>query len=109
MTTVVRIKRKTINNISTIIQDCDVYIGRRCTQGGWNLPTSIWHNPYSVKEFGRAQCLILYRDYILNKIKSDPVTYDLNTLVGKRLGCWCDTCECHGYILLELIDTLIFK
>lgn len=40
-TRVVRIRRKG----GVVVQDCDVYIGRRMTQGGWNLKDSMFMNP----------------------------------------------------------------
>ena len=51
MTTVVKIKRSQ----GVIVQDCDVYIGRACNQGGWNLPESIWKNPYTISRCGSAK------------------------------------------------------
>jgi hypothetical protein len=44
MTTVVHMKRAG----GKVVQDCDVYIGRRMTMGGWNLPQSKWHNPFTI-------------------------------------------------------------
>jgi len=90
----------------------DVYIGRavRYTEFTHN---SIWHNPYFAKDYVPAHiqnCLRDYEIYIRKKIAEDPVKYDLETLIGKRLGCWCITTEsseaplrCHGQILLKLI------
>ena len=34
----------------TVIQSCDVYIGRACNMGGWKLRASPWANPFTVKE-----------------------------------------------------------
>ena len=36
--TVVRIRRKG----DRVVQDCDIYIGRAWTMGGWNLSRSKW-------------------------------------------------------------------
>ena len=79
---VVRIRRKD----GKIVQDCDIYIGRRLTQGGWNLmdlasqdPLGIhalhefikdskWANPFKLKDYNndRNVILSLYRNYVLN-------------------------------------------
>ena len=98
---VVRIKR----NKQGIIQGCDLYIGRAINYGGWNLPQSKWHNPFTVKKYGNAGLACwLYLEYI---IKSD-LFHDLPELAGLTLGCWCDyQCKkfgfyCHGAVLLEL-------
>ena len=99
MTSVVRIRRKN----GVIVQDCDVYIGRAQNQGGWNLKSSKWANPFPVKTHGLSNSLTLYKEYITKRIDEDPITYDLNELRGKRLGCWCDN-RCHGDILVELIE-----
>lgn len=100
MTSVVRIQRKN----GTVVQDCDVYIGRSCTRGGWNLKQSKWHNPFSVQIYGRDECLSRYKDYILGKIEEDPIFYNLEELRGKTLGCWCKPERCHGDILREILN-----
>ncbi|CAF0938183.1 unnamed protein product [Rotaria sordida] len=83
-----------------IVQDCDIYIGRACNMGGWQLNQSKWYNPYSVKQYGRDGALDRYEKYI----ESNPnnLLNDLHELAGKRLGCWCKPNRCHGYILCEL-------
>jgi hypothetical protein len=98
MASVVRIRRK--NNV--IVQDCDIYIGRSCYMGGWNLPKSKWANPYTVKEYGSLDTVITkYREYV--KSKPELMT-SLHELKGKRLGCWCHPNPCHGDVLLELLN-----
>lgn len=100
----VRIRR----NKEGIIQDCDVYIGRANNQGGWNLPRSKWHNPYTIKQYGSAEKVCgLYFKYIINS----DLFHDLPELESKIIGCWCDPPKdigslnsfyCHGCILIEL-------
>lgn len=100
-TKVVCLKRK--NGI--IVQDCDIYIGRRMYMGGWRLPESKWANPFTIKNCGSAkEAIKKYREYILNK---PELLKDLDELKGKTLGCWCKkkpSDPCHGDILLELIE-----
>lgn len=43
-TSVVRLRRQG----GKIVQGADVYIGRRLTMGGWNLPQSKWANPFPI-------------------------------------------------------------
>ena len=96
-TRVVRIRRSG----SRIVQDCDVYIGRACTKGGWNLPQSKWANPYTIAREGSAKAAIeKYRAYLL---KSPALLDSLEELRGKTLGCWCKPGPCHGDVLLELL------
>lgn len=90
MTTVVKIQRKN----GEIIQDCDVYIGRTCTRGGWDLPQSKWHNPF--KGPGAVE---LYEQYIL----ASPLINEIEELRGKRLGCWCKPQPCHGDVLVKIL------
>lgn len=83
-----------------IVQGCDVYIGRRFTMGGWNLEQSIWANPYTVKEYGRDQCLAKYWEYLAS---NRNLLNQLYTLRGKTLGCFCDLTKgehCHGELLI---------
>jgi hypothetical protein len=98
-TTVVRIKRQ--NN--KIVQDCDIYIGRACNQGGWNLPQSKWHNPFSVKSCNGSVALAIakFEEYLL----SNPILMnDIYQLKGKTLGCWCAPGPCHGDVLAKLAN-----
>jgi len=97
MARVVRIRRSQ----GVVAQGCDVYIGRACSRGGWELPQSKWHNPYSVKAAGSAeQACILYEQYIRNSQLMDQ----LGELEGKVLGCWCKPGPCHGDVLLKLLE-----
>ena len=93
--TVVHLKRKN----GQVVQDCDVYIGRACNQGGWHLPQSYWYNPYSVQKYGREEALRLYREHV---IKLPNFLARLQELGSKRLGCWCTPEPCHGDVLKEL-------
>lgn len=104
-TRVVRIQRKN----GQIVQDCDVYIGRRWTMGGWNLPESKWANPFPVKKYGRDDALRRYLEYLQSR---PDLLAALPELQGKTLGCFCpvessgETIVCHGQILIELLNQL---
>lgn len=106
-TRVVRIQRKN----GQIVQDCDIYIGRRWTMGGWDLPESKWANPFRVKEYGRDEALRRYVEYL----RSRPDLLEaLPELRGKTLGCFCPVEPlpvdgapiCHGQILIQLLNQL---
>jgi len=79
----------------------EIYIGRTQTQGGWDLPESIWHNPFSVKTYGRDECLELYRNML---VKNPELMVKIAELRGKVLACWCAPETCHGHILAELAN-----
>jgi hypothetical protein len=96
----------------------DIYIGRRMAMGGWNLPESVWHNPFRVNAAGLSpqKACGLYEKHIREKIAKGEV--DLETLRGKTLGCWCrngpcpscgrasPACPheyCHGDVLVRLL------
>src|SRR3990172_10002165 len=99
-TKVVRLKRQ--NNV--VIQGCDVYIGRRCTMGGWDLPQSKWANPFSIKKYGgRENVIQKYREYILQR---KDLLDALPELDGKTLGCFCFPDHCHGDVLIELLNEM---
>ncbi len=102
--TVVCLKRRG----GKVVQDCDVYIGRACNRGGWDLPRSKWANPWSLlpgsNQKDKARNVIeKFRKYI----KGHPeLMAALPELYGKRLGCWCKRCPsdiCHGDVLVDLI------
>lgn len=78
-----------------VIQGCDIYIGRKCTMGGWNLPQSKWANPFSVNECGSVQTAVArYRNYLAGR--SDLLSA-LGELEGKTLGCWCVVVPIYTY------------
>lgn len=100
-TRVVRIRRKG----GVVVQDCDVYIGRAMTQGGWALATSEWANPFKIGTMTRDEVIIAYQDMICKKIRDDPSTIDkLHQLRGKMLGCWCAPEPCHGDVLARMAE-----
>lgn len=97
-TKVVRIRRKG----GEIVQNCDIYIGRRMTMGGWNLPQSKWHNPYRTKECGSVEkACEMYEQYIRNS----ELINDIEELRGKTLGCWCKPKQCHGDVLVKILES----
>lgn len=97
---VVHIKRSK----GVVVQDCDVYIGRACTYGGWNLDQSKWANPFTIASSGSARAAVeRYRRYLLSR---HDLLADLGELRGKRLGCWCKPGPCHGDVLAEMANNL---
>ena len=66
---------------------------------------SKWGNPYKIdKDNSREDVLKKYRVYISNKIDENPVTYDLSELLGQILGCYCKPLDCHGDILIQIME-----
>lgn len=67
---------------------------------------SIWANPFKItKDRDRDQVLILYKNYIKEKLENNPeLIKSLLELESKNLGCWCHPEACHGNILVELIN-----
>jgi hypothetical protein len=94
MSSVVRIRRKG----GIITQGCDVYIGRRMTMGGWDLPQSKWANPFKIgKDGDKEEVLEKYKAYILGS----PLKNELEELRGKTLGCWC-----HPFLVMGMFSFL---
>ncbi|MER5220984.1 DUF4326 domain-containing protein [Streptomyces flaveus] len=84
-----------------------VYVGRRWTRGGWDLPEHPLNNPFvpdtaKKKHDGtRTEVMAKYRTYLLER----PELLDLvPELRGKTLACWCAPELCHADILAELAD-----
>lgn len=112
MATVVRLRRK--GGVEVV--SCDIYIGRRMTMGGWNLPDSKWANPYKVGRDGNLrEVLAMYEAHVR---ASRRLMSELPELRGRRLGCWCvgprcpecgalrGACghaACHGDVLVRLL------
>lgn len=70
----------------------DVYIGRG----------SIWGNPYELKKESERDKVI---DKYERRIRTRPdLLSELDSLRGKRLGCYCSPKRCHGDVLIKLIE-----
>jgi hypothetical protein len=73
-------------------EGCDVYIGRG----------SKWGNPFSIGKDGtREEVIEKYLEWILEHPK---LLRSLSDLEGKRIGCWCKPKDCHGDVLVALIE-----
>jgi len=76
-------------------QAYDVYIGR----------PGKWGNPFSMMDgYSREQAISKYRSWI---VQQWDLLADLNELKGKVLGCYCKPNNCHGDVLVELIEKLV--
>ena len=70
--------------------------------------SSKWGNPYSHKKGTMAKYVVAtreeaiekYREYILHSNTID----ELYELKGKTLGCWCYPLQCHGDVLVDLVE-----
>lgn len=108
-TTVVNIRKAELNKrgIKSLedwsLQHDNVYIGRDMSVYVKGAKGSKWKNPFSVKQYGREQCLIEYEKYV----KRTPELLDsLEELRGKELGCWCFPEGCHGDVLIKLLNEI---
>jgi hypothetical protein len=87
---VVRIRRSK----GEVVQDCDVYIGRRLTMGGWRLAASEW----AMKDCGtRKEACRKYEAWLLAE-RPDLVA---RSSAARR---WCAPAACHGDVLARLAD-----
>lgn len=65
---------------------------------------SKWGNPFHIGPDGtREEVIGKYREWILGQ---DGLLEALQELRGKRLGCWCAPMQCHGDVLVELLEVL---
>lgn len=105
-TKVVCVKKKNLlltgyDNLVEWLKDPNhVYIGRenRFVEGAHN---SEWHNPFSVKKFGRDGCIEEFEKFIRG---NKELVGKLDELNGKTLGCWCKPQACHGDVIVKLIN-----
>ena len=85
-----------------------LYIGRRNIYVG--VEQSKFHNPFPVKKYGLNQSIKLYYELWKNKDVKELMNYE-------EIGCWClncvdipssiDDCECHGQVLLYILNQQI--
>ena len=96
---------------------------------GWRMPantvkvdrTTLFGNPFSVKEYGHDRAVTLHRAWLTGKSIGKEQSPDLRqrrkavlvallALRGKNLACWCPLPEhdepdnCHAALLLELAN-----
>lgn len=77
----------------------DIYIGRAVHYTEFTKK-SVWANPFPK---GDPKCLENYEKYIRMRIGDDPEIYNIESLRGKVLGCWCKPNKCHGDILIKIL------
>lgn len=81
-----------------------VYVGRRCTMGGWRLPESPYANPFRAKDVGGAEhAVTLYAQWLRHQ-RPDLVERARVELAGKRLACFCALGDpCHRSVLARVV------
>ena len=105
----VKFIRPQFENLKTWQESEDnVYIGRRgvvfIDKERYPKHDSKWANPYKIsKTMSREESIERYEKYIREKIEKDP-TFDIETLRGKNLGCWCAPDPCHGDVLKRILE-----
>ena len=74
----------------------DVYIGR---------PT-IFGNPHRISaKMDRPTVIALYRTYLRERMKRDEKFRNaILSLKGKVIGCWCKPLQCHGDVIVEIVE-----
>lgn len=99
MTTVVCLKRSK----EKVLVDCDVYIGRKLTMGGWDMKESEWANP-----FKGPRAVYEYYKWIHEDDQKELREKGKRKLKNKVLGCWCmgkkDKFSCHGEVWIYICD-----
>lgn len=72
----------------------DIYIGR----------PSKWGNPFEIGCDGdRQQVIQKYTEWV---VKQENLLGSIHELEGKVLGCWCRPKECHGDVLIDLLEVM---
>jgi len=83
-----------------------IYIGRKMTQGGWNLENSIYANPFK----GQNPVYAYYK-WIMEPEQEKLRKKAKKELKGQELGCWCKNekgeGQCHGDVLVYVVDDII--
>ena len=83
-----------------------IYIGREMSFYVKGAHKSKWANPFTLKKYSLEESLRRYEIHL----HSSGLINDLEELRGMTLSCWCvtgaDKIECHGQILLRLLNNL---
>lgn len=79
-----------------------VYIGRAMPRQG--LKASPWGNPFRIGYDGdRRQVINLYAEWVH---RQPELLSKLQELKDKELVCWCFPQECHGDVLVDIVEAL---
>lgn len=80
------------------------YIGRENAE--YDLNESILHNPFTVSDHGRQECVKKYVDHMIERARENP-WYEKSlrhVCAGDewtRLICWCCPLLCHGDAIVQ--------
>jgi hypothetical protein len=101
-------------------EEGNLYIGRQgvvfIDKQRYPKTQSIWANPFKVGRDGPLPKVIeKFEKHIREMIASDPKTFDVETLRGHNLGCWCVSgvlsehstkvpVVCHGQVLMKIMN-----
>jgi len=91
----------------------DVYIGRHVPGGPPEVPPElcVYGNPFILNDVNdpgeRAQVIAAYEKWLLSPEKSSLVAMAKVKLPGKVLGCWCKPKDCHGDVLLWVVNASV--
>lgn len=86
-------------------EECDVYCGRK--EG------TILGNPFTSKEYPNGKAIQLYREWLVNKIRSNDWKvvdellriHEMHEKNGSvKLGCWCKPKGCHVDVIVEVLE-----
>ncbi|MFG2473535.1 DUF4326 domain-containing protein [Streptomyces fagopyri] len=80
-----------------------VYVGRRMTMGGWNLPAHPLANPHTLKAHGTPEAAVAA--YIRHLLNRPDLLDQAAALEGKALACWCTPAICHAHAIGMYADT----
>ncbi|MEU0783476.1 DUF4326 domain-containing protein [Streptomyces sp. NPDC006173] len=79
-----------------------VYVGRRWSLGGWDLPAHPLANPFSVQRYGGREAAVAA--YLRLLLRRPDLVVQARKLQGATLGCWCAPDLCHAHVLAEVAD-----
>lgn len=89
-----------------------IYVGRRCTMGGWRLETHLLHNPHTTRFTGCAApgCHLRHdqtgvvRAYAL-ELPANAQAFTLaRASADATLACWCPPDICHTDVIAAVAD-----
>jgi hypothetical protein len=103
----VKFTRPKYDNLKDWMDDeNNIYIGRKgivfIDNKRYPQNDSYWCNPYKLSNHSLTDSLIKYKMYIKNKLEKNPDK--ILELENKHLGCWCAPNQCHGDILINLLN-----
>ncbi len=86
-----------------------VFIGKSDNKHVFAYPSSVWANPYTVKEYGLDKSLELFEIHLTKLLADENMKIKfLELLEYDQIGCFCEPgAKCHRDVILRKLKQML--